>query len=228
MFAFVLDGLRIAVYDTRLQRNVAELVGHTDKITALSWDHRSERLASASFDKAINIWDVGKGECLQILRGHLGPVLAVDWEKREGAYIATGGADNNLFIWYVEKGSILSKLSGHLGAVKLVHWNPATNLLASACEGRVIRIWSYPDWKPVKAFRCPAGIMTMKWSPNGLYIAAGCDDGVIRVWDVEGKLVRELHGHTGKVVSVDWSPDLKMVSGGEDRTIRVWDPGLEK
>ena len=42
----------------------------------------------------------------------------------------------------------------------------------------------------------------------------------------DGRLEAELLGHTGVVITVDWSADSRrLVSGGSDGTARVWEMG---
>jgi len=223
LLAIVVDDIKICVYDVGLRGITAELVGHTDKITAISWDPRSEKIVSSSYDKTTKIWVVKDEDCVQTLRGHLGAVLTADWDKKKGIYIATGGSDRNVFVWFTGQWSIVSRLRGHLGPIISAHWNPNYDILASVCEGGIIRFWKCATWKCVKAIRCPTKIISMKWSPNGEYIAAACEDGVIRVWNLEGELIKELRGHVGSVNTIDWSHDSKKIlSGGQDRTIRIW------
>jgi WD40 repeat protein len=61
-------------------------------------------------------------------------------------------------------------------------------------------------------------------SPDGKSIAVADSLG-IWLYDAETlEPVRLLKGHTRDVLSVDWSPDgTKLVSGGDDFTVRVWD-----
>ena len=63
------------------------------------------------------------------------------------------------------------------------------------------------------------GARTADGSPR-----APCDSSV-RVWDAAtGALEERLLGHTGVVITVDWSPDSRrIVSGGSDGTARVWE-----
>jgi phospholipase A-2-activating protein len=56
------------------------------------------------------------------------------------------------------------------------------------------------------------------------FVSCG-NDGVVMLWSFSGELLQELHGHTAFVYSVTVLPDLKIVTCGEDRSIRIWENG---
>ena len=62
-------------------------------------------------------------------------------------------------------------------------------------------------------------------SPNSQLCFSCCSDGRINVWDLHNqKLVRTFDGHTDGASCVDITPDgKKLVTGGLDSTVRVWD-----
>jgi WD40 repeat protein len=47
-------------------------------------------------------------------------------------------------------------------------------------------------------------------------------DSEIRVWTIEGDPVYTLSGHTSFVYSLGVLPNGDIVSGGEDRSVRIW------
>ena len=61
---------------------------------------------------------------------------------------------------------------------------------------------------------------------HGRLVAAATLGGEVLVHDLDGTLLARLRGHTGRVSSVEFTPDgTTLVSGGWDGTARVWDLG---
>ena len=62
---------------------------------------------------------------------------------------------------------------------------------------------------------------------DGETLASGGADGVVRLWKMNApatktRLVATMKGHTGTVSSLAFLPDGRVLSGGNDGTIRVW------
>ncbi|XP_071951268.1 gem-associated protein 5-like [Antedon mediterranea] len=81
------------------------LHGHTMKVTNLSWNPaRDGKLASASYDGTVQVWDVlKKGDPVANFRGHSGRVLAVEWSVMDEDIVFSGGDDFTLMKWNVSK-----------------------------------------------------------------------------------------------------------------------------
>jgi mono/diheme cytochrome c family protein len=92
--------------------------------------------------------------------------------------------------------------------------------------GRVVKVLSIPDGKPLHAFRKPTDWVTAAaFSPEGLLVAAGDRFGGLFVWEAKsGKEFFTLRGHTGAVNGLAWWADSNaLASASADGTIRVWD-----
>jgi WD40 repeat protein len=50
------------------------------------------RVASASSDGTVKLWDPAGGQAVETLKGHEGPVFTVGWSSNS-AFLVTGGAD---------------------------------------------------------------------------------------------------------------------------------------
>jgi eukaryotic-like serine/threonine-protein kinase len=75
--------------------------GHTAEVWALAWSPDSTRIASASSDGTVQVWDAMSGQHGFIYRGHRGPVQTVAWSP-DGTKIASGGTDQTVQAWQVK------------------------------------------------------------------------------------------------------------------------------
>ncbi|XP_031411597.1 gem-associated protein 5 isoform X2 [Meleagris gallopavo] len=80
------------------------LVGHTAKVTSLSWSpHHEGRLVSACYDGTAQVWDVMKEEPLCNYRGHQGRLLCVQWSPVDSDSVYTGADDFSVHKWLISK-----------------------------------------------------------------------------------------------------------------------------
>jgi WD40 repeat protein len=74
--------------------------------------HDSTRLASASYDKTVKVWDASSGACLQTLKGHS------DWVKyvafsHDSSRLASASYDKTVKVWDASSGACLQTLEDH-------------------------------------------------------------------------------------------------------------------
>ncbi|RHY31759.1 hypothetical protein DYB32_003180 [Aphanomyces invadans] len=130
-----------------------------------------------------------------------------------------------------------AKLVGLGGHVYALQRHPKSAVVAGGIGDQTIRVidLTKPElssqllWKglqsKVTAHRLTGhggGITCLDWSASGAFLASASLDGTVQVWKVghaDGFNFRE---HCGRVLAVTWVDDTKLVSGGEDQTIRKW------
>ena len=67
-------------------------------------------------------------------------------------------------------------------------------------------------------------VTSVAWSPDGSKVAVGTNHGKVQLYDAsEGKLDRELCGHSGRVGAMSWGADL-LSTASHDRSILNCDP----
>lgn len=64
------------------------LEGHGGPLYSVAFSRDGTRLASASDDSTVKVWDAHSGQCLQTLEGHGGPVYTVAFSP-DGTHAVT-------------------------------------------------------------------------------------------------------------------------------------------
>jgi WD40 repeat protein len=78
--------------------------GHVSRVTWLDWSPDNRRIATASTDRTVHVWDVDRPQQpLCIYREHTAAVNVVAWSP-DGTRIASGGEDHTLHIWQPRPG----------------------------------------------------------------------------------------------------------------------------
>ncbi|KAF1812310.1 hypothetical protein P152DRAFT_507620 [Eremomyces bilateralis CBS 781.70] len=90
------------------------LEGHSGYVFSVAFSHDSARLASASYDRTVKIWDTSSGACLQTLEGHSSHVNLVAFSP-DSARLASASDDRTVKIWDTTIGACLQTLEKGLG-----------------------------------------------------------------------------------------------------------------
>ncbi len=98
------------------------LRGHNDWVHSVAWSPDGKRLATASSDRTVRIWDTEAGSELAVLHSHDDWVRGVAWSP-DGQRLATASRDHTARIWNADNGSELVALHGHKDDVWDVAWH---------------------------------------------------------------------------------------------------------
>jgi WD40 repeat protein len=111
----------------------------------------------------------------------------------------------------------------HAQVTSALAFLPGDRTILSGSHSGGIRFWDTTTGKQTRLLPGPSSKLIV--SPNGTMLASSAWDGRIFLRNVEkGEQTAVLSGHTGEVTSLAFAPGGKtLLSGGADRTIRLWD-----
>lgn len=194
------------------------------------------RLASASTDHTISLWDPVTGLQVHQLTGHKESVstLAALRSPDGRTWLISGGYDDTVRIWDPADGRLAHLLKGHADSVAAVTGFTGTHrhmLAASVGHDGTLRIWD-----PMKGQQ----LRSVPVDPDGLtavtafqdeqgrsYLFAG-GNGSISVFDaMTAQQIVRLTGHSNFVSALAVVPGPQgrpiLASGSWDKSIKIWD-----
>ncbi|KAJ1418457.1 WD40-repeat-containing domain protein [Ochromonadaceae sp. CCMP2298] len=222
----------VQLWDVQAQRQVRTLGGHTSRVGALAWN--GHILSSGSRDNAVLNHDVRvQNHVVGKMLHHTQEVCGLAWSP-DGTYLASGANDNTLCI--TEGASFHSMntapkhvLTDHQAAVKALAWSPhERNLLASGggTADRCIKFWNAASGALVNSVDTGSQVCALQWSPyeKELLSSHGYAENQLCLWKYPTMArVKELRGHTSRVLHMALSPEGAMVcTGAADETLRFW------
>lgn len=221
------------LWDVEAMRQLRGMNGHTDRISCLSWNEHM--LSSGSKDATIVNHDVRiRDHHVATLNGHEQEVCGLAWSL-DGQTLASGGNDNKLMIWDAASTAGRSqrprfKIGEHMAAVKALAWSPhERNLIASGggTADRCIKFFNTQTGSMINSIDTGSQVCSLLWSPHEKEILSshGFSRNEINLWRYPSMVkVKELTGHTARVLHMAASPDgASVVSAGADETLRFWD-----
>lgn len=233
------DDKTIMVWSLKTGEKVAELQGHTQRVTSISCFQSSgfsPLILSGSWDERVRIWPIRE---------------LLDHSREAHDHPETHSVSDNIS----ERVSALSLvLRGHKNrvfGVKVIHSVGEDPVVASGSSDNTIRVWSLPDGTPLYVLEDERddtwNLCLSSWyisdRPNqqfhGTVIISGCKNSTVRVWrhkvGVKGAAAATrktrtspllvIKGHTSAVHSLapfDYQEKPFVVTASKDTDVRVW------
>lgn len=157
----------------------------------------------------------------------------------EGRFVSASW-DQSLNLWDLESTAVVSTLTSNK-AFQRLSLNRLNGVVVTASMDNVVRLWDFRSqggcrlvgriWcleggMVKQIFRGHNGIVSdVHWSPSGEFLFATASfDETVKMWDVRSSdaPLFEISGHKGHVLSVDWSYDGLIASGGKDSTLKTY------
>lgn len=171
---------------------------------------------SGGDDYTIKVWSLQSRKCLFTLTGHLDYVRTVFFHH-DLPWIISASDDQTIRIWNWQNRQEIACLTGHNHYVMCAQFHPTDDLIVSASMDQTVRVWDISGLR--KKHSAPQGGM-MSFE-NQLARQNVPQQDIFGNTDAVVKYV--LEGHDKGVNWAEFHPRLPLiVSGGEDRLIKLW------
>lgn len=227
---------KVQLWDVVANKQIRTMGGHCSRVGALAWNDYI--ISSGSLDGNIINHDVrARNHQIATLSSHEHEVCGLTWSY-DKTTLASGGNDNALCLWrsaMMGNGGAggshrpAHRLQYHNAAVKAIAWCPwERNLLATGggTADRSIKFWNTSNGVLLNSVDTGSQVCSLLWSRSDkeLLSSHGYSQNEICLWKYPSMTkVKELTGHTSRVLHLAASPDGKtVVSGAADETLRFW------
>ena len=198
---------------------VLTFTGHSNRVTALAWSPDGTRIASASNDQTVQVWDAETGKQLYTYSEHVSCIEALAWSP-DGTRIASAGDDGTVRIWQVD-----ASATSLPGISQRKNKKSASDSTDNGQVAPTRRRRRRQEHTLLTYREHVDSVQAVAWSPDGQYIASAGDDGIVHLWETgTGTTYRTYHAHTHDVYTLAWSPSgTFLASGGHDTIVRVYE-----
>ncbi|MBC8326274.1 MAG: hypothetical protein H8E27_11685 [Verrucomicrobia subdivision 3 bacterium] len=195
--------------------------GHRDTLYGAEISPDDHVLATAGYDRLIQLWNVNTGQRIRTLEGHNGAVHGIAFSP-DGTVLASAGGDSAVKLWNTKTGQRLDTLGQPTGEQFIVRFTPDSQFVIAAGADKQIRLWRWmsktkPRINPLVRVRFAHEdeITDLVISPDGQRLATASADRIIKIWTLPNLTPAQTFAHQSDVVSaLAFAPDGKSLIVG--------------
>jgi WD40 repeat protein len=186
-------------------------------------------LAIVGDDHYICIYDLDSRRFAKHIIEHTDWVRCARYSP-DGVVLATGGNDRNLRVWNASNWNAPPIVHQHSDAVFDLAFSNDSAKIATVGFGDKLRIHESATGRQIVELECAGpDNHSVAFSDDSSLIAAAGRNGEIRVWrstgDGQYEVVANITGvHRRRIRSIQFTPDNKIVSCGDDQIVCLTDP----
>lgn len=213
----------IGIWERSTGTALAQLTGHASQVTALAITPDSAWIVSAGEDGTVRIWDAARRRLVHTMRLHEGQVNDCTVSP-ESTRVASVGNDGLLCVVDINSGQPIFSYRMDNESLRCCVFLSEDVVLSASQYGKVVSHDVTTD-KSTRIITDPAAVVeALAVGPGCSWVALTGVDDEIRVFPLAATSDEpvKLTGHDGFVTSLV-ADGNRIISGGADGTIRIWD-----
>lgn len=182
------------------------LTDHSDEVWFVAYSHDGSRLASASKDKTVIIWDVETWEPIHHLKEHGSAVTYVQWSP-DDSKILSATNEKKVTIWNSHTGQNLLTIDAHHVIVTCCAWTPDGESFITGSDDKDLALWSLQG-QSVHKWSGPR-MFDLAVTPDGKRLVAVCAEKMVHVYNLETRELEYRANMNSFMTSISVSRDSK-------------------
>ncbi len=220
----------------RMPRKVLHrLMGHQDEVWFVRFSHDGMKLASASKDKTVIIWDIarvyaGDGNADAIrwrLEGHADCVGFLAWSPDDSKLLSCGN-DAAILMWDMSTGDRVGHFKKHTKQVMACVWAPGGRSFYSGGGDKKVYEWDVASGETIASYPVTRECMDLELSKDGKRLVCCSSDTSIMVFDTQtqtllGTMKEALYITSCSLADDGFSLLVNLTSNSSDKPTNVTD-----
>jgi len=172
----------------------------------------------------VRIWNAETGGFVGAFGEEYDEALAADIDASQQR-IALGGPAGFVKIHSTRSGELLHRNDKHTDWITGIAYSPDGILLATSDRAGGLFVWeaeSHAEFYTLKGHR--EAITDLSWRADSNVLATCDESGQVFLWEMhDGKEIKRWKAHDNGVLCVAFALDGRLVTGGRDKQVRLWD-----
>lgn len=189
----------------------------------------SRRLATASENNAVILWDLTAGRAVRNFAGHFDAVQSVVFSP-DGERLLTASVDTTAALWQVHTGRLIRKFKGHAAPVNSAVFSPDGKKILTGSTDKTAILWDAETGAQLRTFKGHTDeVVGVAISPDARTVATASADRSAMLWNAETGEKLFAMRTTDTVSGIVFNPDGKLVAASNfANNAYIWETATGK